>query len=67
MTLTQPSFPAFQPSCSHKWPMYCRRPHILYFGLAKAAGTDPTEGAPVTVTGEFMGTLAYASPEQTKG
>jgi serine/threonine protein kinase len=43
------------------------QPHILDFGLAKAAGTDLTAGAPVTVTGEFMGTLAYASPEQTKG
>ncbi len=42
-------------------------PHILDFGLAKAAGSDLTDGVPVTVTGEFMGTLAYASPEQTKG
>lgn len=43
-------------------------PHILDFGLAKTAGTSLTDrGAPVTVTGEFMGTLAYASPEQTKG
>ncbi|MHC4094212.1 MAG: protein kinase domain-containing protein, partial [Planctomycetota bacterium] len=41
--------------------------HILDFGLAKAAGPDLSGGAPVTVTGEFMGTLAYASPEQTKG
>jgi len=42
-------------------------PHVLDFGLAKLAGVDPQAGAPVTVTGEFMGTLAYASPEQTKG
>jgi Flp pilus assembly protein TadD len=42
-------------------------PHVLDFGLAKAAGSDLTDGVPVTVTGEFMGTLAYASPEQTKG
>ena len=43
-------------------------PHVLDFGLAKAgAGGLTPDGAPVTVTGEFMGTLAYASPEQTKG
>ncbi len=42
-------------------------PRVLDFGLAKAAGSDVQGGAPVTVTGEFMGTLAYASPEQTKG
>ncbi len=42
-------------------------PHVLDFGLAKAAGSDLRGGAPVTMTGEFMGTLAYASPEQTKG
>ena len=42
-------------------------PHVLDFGLAKAAGSDLHGGAPVTMTGEFMGTLAYASPEQTKG
>jgi non-specific serine/threonine protein kinase/serine/threonine-protein kinase len=42
-------------------------PHILDFGLAKAAGSDLQGGAPVTVSGEFMGTLAYASPEQTRG
>jgi hypothetical protein len=30
-------------------------------------GSDLQGGAPVTITGEFMGTLAYASPEQTKG
>lgn len=42
-------------------------PHVLDFGLAKAAGSDLQSGAPVTVSGEFMGTLAYASPEQTKG
>ena len=42
-------------------------PHVLDFGLAKAAGSDLSSGIPVTMTGEFMGTLAYASPEQTKG
>jgi tetratricopeptide (TPR) repeat protein len=42
-------------------------PHILDFGLAKAAGSDLKDGAPVTISGEFMGTLAYASPEQIQG
>lgn len=42
--------------------------HILDFGLAKAAGAQLTrEGPPVTLTGEFVGTLAYASPEHVKG
>ena len=40
-------------------------PRILDFGVAKAWGEAvPTR---VTVTGEFMGTLAYASPEQVLG
>jgi serine/threonine protein kinase len=43
-------------------------PHILDFGLAKVvdqvAGGESTR---VTRSGEFMGTLAYASPEQTRG
>ncbi|MFH0981789.1 MAG: serine/threonine-protein kinase, partial [Planctomycetota bacterium] len=43
------------------------QPHILDFGLAKIGGADLSLGAPMTVTGEFMGTLAYASPEQAKG
>ncbi len=42
-------------------------PHVLDFGLAKAAGSNLQGGAPVTMSGEFMGTLAYASPEQTRG
>ncbi len=42
-------------------------PHILDFGLAKSAGPDLLDGAPMTVPGEFMGTVAYASPEQTRG
>ncbi|MCP4547702.1 MAG: tetratricopeptide repeat protein [bacterium] len=42
-------------------------PHVLDFGLAKAAGPDIQDGQPVTVLGEFMGTLAYASPEHTCG
>ena len=42
-------------------------PHVLDFGLAKAAGAARNAGGPLTITGEFMGTLAYASPEQTRG
>lgn len=41
-------------------------PHVVDFGLAKIAEPHATETA-VTVTGEFMGTLAYASPEQVAG
>ena len=42
-------------------------PHVLDFGLAKSAAPDLHEGVPVTIAGEFMGTLAYASPEQAGG
>jgi serine/threonine protein kinase/tetratricopeptide (TPR) repeat protein len=45
------------------------RPHILDFGLAKrlpAAGRT-AGGEEVTLTGEFVGTLPYASPEQAGG
>lgn len=43
-------------------------PHVLDFGLAKLAGEELDEqGKPITVTGEFLGTLAYASPEQAGG
>jgi non-specific serine/threonine protein kinase/serine/threonine-protein kinase len=42
------------------------QPHVLDFGLAKAA-----EGAPETTqmsrTGSFMGSLPWSSPEQTEG
>ncbi len=43
-------------------------PHILDFGLAKAPG-GAICGArgPLTMTGEFMGTLSYAAPEQMTG
>ena len=41
------------------------QPHVLDFGLAKVLGDDaPGEHSPRTMTGEFVGTLAYASPEQ---
>ena len=40
-------------------------PHILDFGLAKLAEShDQKAFQPKTMTGEFLGTLAYASPEQ---
>jgi tetratricopeptide (TPR) repeat protein/tRNA A-37 threonylcarbamoyl transferase component Bud32 len=45
-------------------------PHVLDFGLARVA--DPQAGSPgserlETVAGEFLGTFAYASPEQLEG
>lgn len=43
-------------------------PKVLDFGLAKAVGRDLVgDGGPVTLSREFVGTLAYASPEQTRG
>lgn len=43
-------------------------PHVLDFGLAKLTELEARRReATVTMTGEFMGTLAYASPEQTRG
>ena len=43
-------------------------PHVLDFGLARELDREATvEGGPVTVAGEFMGTLIYASPEQVSG
>lgn len=48
-------------------------PHVLDFGLAKTTG-DPFISAdadgtprPVTVTGQFLGSLPWASPEQAEG
>jgi eukaryotic-like serine/threonine-protein kinase len=42
-------------------------PHVVDFGLAKMLAEETTSGpSPRTMTGEFVGTLAYASPEQTK-
>jgi serine/threonine-protein kinase len=40
-------------------------PHVLDFGVAHQTGTD--DRARLTHTGEFAGTLAYASPEQVAG
>lgn len=44
------------------------QPHVLDFGLAKSAeaGTA-TPDEPLTHSGEFLGTLAYAAPEQARG
>jgi tetratricopeptide (TPR) repeat protein/predicted Ser/Thr protein kinase len=41
-------------------------PHILDFGLAKVAHS-PGEASLMTMTGQFMGSLPWASPEQAEG
>ena len=41
-------------------------PHILDFGLAKLAD-DVAQAPAVSVTGEFMGSVPWASPEQADG
>jgi serine/threonine protein kinase len=42
------------------------QPHILDFGLAKLVGSEVTDEAmrQMTVTGQFFGSLPWASPEQ---
>ena len=44
-------------------------PHILDFGLAKVSAFDPIgDGSPaMTITGQFIGSLPWASPEQAEG
>lgn len=44
-------------------------PHILDFGLAKDAGgpNEDQAGQAITVSGQFIGTLPYLSPEQAGG
>lgn len=44
------------------------RPHVLDFGLAKVTGSAaPDAAVAATQDGEFMGTFAYAAPEQFHG
>ena len=45
-------------------------PHILDFGLARTAVpamTDEDQPQPVTITGQFLGSLPWAAPEQAEG
>lgn len=42
-------------------------PHVLDFGLAKAAGCFSDTASMVSMTGEIKGTLAYMFPEQASG
>jgi WD40 repeat protein/tRNA A-37 threonylcarbamoyl transferase component Bud32 len=42
------------------------RPHVLDFGLAKMAADD-SQAPKVTLTGQFLGSLPWASPEQAEG
>lgn len=43
-------------------------PKVLDFGLAKATAAEVNERFALnTIAGSFMGTIAYASPEQTRG
>ncbi len=43
-------------------------PHILDFGLAKIAGAaEETHTPAMTLTGQFMGSLPWSSPEQAEG
>ncbi|MCP3905781.1 MAG: serine/threonine protein kinase [Planctomycetes bacterium] len=42
------------------------RPHILDFGLARPIGEAAAAAIEVTEAGSFLGTLAYAAPEQTR-
>lgn len=45
-------------------------PHVLDFGLAKLSGADdlhPSRGIEMTQTGQFVGSLPWASPEQARG
>ncbi|MFH1418883.1 MAG: protein kinase, partial [Planctomycetota bacterium] len=42
------------------------KPHVLDFGLAKVA-TTAAEASMMTMTGQFVGSLPWASPEQAEG
>lgn len=41
--------------------------YLLDFGLLKALGATGAQWTPLTAGGEFLGTLAYAAPEQSLG
>src|SRR5262249_14440141 len=41
-------------------------PHVLDFGLAKAGGAD-ADRTTMTITGQFVGSVQWASPEQAQG
>ncbi|MBN2445635.1 MAG: serine/threonine protein kinase [Phycisphaerae bacterium] len=41
-------------------------PHVLDFGLAKVTNAEP-DAAAMTMTGQFIGSLPWASPEQAEG
>ena len=46
------------------------RPHVLDFGLAKVSEFDDLAGSQseeMTITGQFVGSIPWASPEQTAG
>ncbi|MEK6237437.1 MAG: serine/threonine protein kinase, partial [Planctomycetales bacterium] len=43
------------------------KPRILDFGLARPLTEEWNSPEAVTLTGQFVGTLAYASPEQVEG
>lgn len=43
------------------------QPHVLDFGLAKLIDEDDSAAAHLTLTRDFVGTPAYASPEQVRG
>lgn len=43
------------------------RPKILDFGVARALDADAAGGTLATAPGQFVGTLAYMSPEQVSG
>jgi serine/threonine protein kinase len=43
-------------------------PHIVDFGLAKVVAAEvATRAPPITMDGEFLGTVAYSAPEQVAG
>lgn len=42
-------------------------PHVLDFGLAKATGLGDAEAPQLSMTGQFLGSLPWASPEQAIG